>query len=418
MESSKQQTKKPRKKPQQKPAAEPKPKKTANKKQSSRPSKSKSGKDVAKASPLNSSFSPNNSSAVFSPNLDMQMSDYSHTSDHSPVSPKLDDLSQFDSSLFEPQQQDHLLIPDMTVEDLPNNLTAIPNGINSDEKLFDIDLKKSRAEKTTIWMPSSSIPASVITSRSSSQSRSLLNSNSMTGIPLLNSGIVSKTSNLNSNKRYPKTTKARKTARTTSISPISGIISPTLLQHNHLTNGTSMNFNDDPMFSSSHEITGIKPHDNGLPPDHLSHTGISMDSVLTSHKSWASVSSATNGTAYSSPLNSQNTLSRISSPPFSRVSLSSSLSPHLSPNPSHSSVFTFDRTSHYPQSSSILSPTLSPVSPSYLNNSSLKHSVFQQRDLDPSGGDDPFLTPVEEQPLLGGPFHQTSDSSLGDLRLR
>lgn len=349
------------------------------------------------------------------------MSDYSHTSDHSPSSPKLDDLSQFESSLFESQQQDHLLIPDMSVEDLSNNLTSIPNGINPDEKLFDIDIKKNRPEKTTIWMPPLPPPlrVSVITARDNSKPNSLLNSNNMASMPLLNAENTSKPSHLNSAKKTAKTTKNKKTARTKVISPIQGIISPTLLTHNHLTNGTSMNLLDDPMFSSPQEIlnTDIKSHGNGLPQDHLTHAGMTMDSVLTSsHKPWSVVSSNTNGTgSYTSPLNSQNSncLSRMSSPPFSRVSLSS-LSPHLSPNSTHSSVFTFDRTSHY-QQSSILSPTLSPVSP---YNTSLKHSVFQQRDLDPSGRDDPFLTPVEEQPLLGPPFHQTTDSSLGDLRLR
>lgn len=346
------------------------------------------------------------------------MSDYSHTSDRSPDSPKLGDLSQFESSLFEPQQQDHLLIPDMA--ELPNNLTSMTNGINADEKLFEIDLKKTRPEKTAIWMPtSSSIPASVITARENSKSNSLLNSNHM-NMQLLNSENPSKPSPLNSSKKAPKTTKSKKSVKRVTISPIHGIISPTLLQSNHLSNGSSMTFNDDPMFSSPQEILSgeMKPHGNGLPSDHLTHSGIAMDSVLSSpHKSWSSVSNTTNGnTAYTSPLNSQNSLSRLSSPPFSRVSLSS-LSPHLSPNSSHSSVFTFDRPSHY-QQTSILSPTLSPVSPSYLNNTSLKHSVFQQRDLDPSRSDDPFLTPVEEQPLLGVPFHQSSDSSLGDLRLR
>lgn len=433
-ESSKQQTKKPRKRPQPKTtAAETKTtnkqaKKSANRKPSSRPSKSRSAKDLAKSSPLNSTFSPNSTTTpVFSPSLDMQMSsDYSHTSEQSPESPKLEDLSQFDSSLFEPQQQDHLLLPGMCDEDLSNNLSSLSNGVSAEEKLFHIDMKKNSSEKTSIWLPSS-VPASVITPTENHKSDSLLNSNHLVA-PVEDVVNKSKISVLNSHKKTNKVTRTKKVTKTKPLTSVErGILSPTLLQHNTLSNGCKgmsnhMTLNDDPMFSSPQEILGgsdIKSHGNGLPSEQLTHSGMTMESVLSSpQKSWHSAVTSTNGNTYTSPLNSQNSLSRVASSPFSQTSLSS-LSPHLSPHSSHSSVFTFDRTCtpHY-QQSNILSPTLSPVSPSYLQNNSVKHSVYQQRDLDPSRSDDPFLTPVEDQLLLGSHFHQNSDSSLGDLRLR
>jgi hypothetical protein len=353
----------------------------------------------------------------------MQMSsDYSHTSEQSPTSPKLEDLSQFESSLFEPQQQDHLLLPEMCDEDISDNLSSLPNGVSPEEKLFQIDMKKNSSEKTSIWLPSS-VPASVITPTENSKNGSLLNTNHLV-IPVSDANEKSKTSLLNSRKRA-KVSKTKKAARTKPLNSVQGILSPTLLPPNSLSNGCKgisnhMTLNDDPMFSSPQEILGgndIKSHGNGLPSEQLAHSGMTIESVLSSpQKSWSSVVNSTNGNTYTSPLNSQNSLSRIASSPFSQTSLSS-LSPHFSPHSSHSSVFTFDRTPHY-QQSNILSPTLSPVSPSYLHNNSVKHSVYQQRDLDPSRSDDPFLTPVEDQLLLGSHFHQNSDSSLGDLRLR
>ena len=188
---------------------------------------------------------------------------------------------------------------------------------------------------------------------------------------------------------------------------------------NHLT------LNQDPMFSPPQGALPNNSNSN-LNSEHLhslaGRASVNMEGILSpTQRSWAGITS-TAPCSYTSPLNSQAS-SRMTSPPFSPTSVS----PHIvSPlRPSLGSVFTFDRP---PVSqllnSSVTSPRLSPPSP-YIQAAPVKQSLTfsrQQEELDhrQNNDNDPFLVPLidKEQSVFGHHFHQNSDPSLGDLRLR
>lgn len=365
---------------------------------------------------LDSSFSPDNSSDMLSPDISLSLSsDYSHGSASSPMSPALDDYQQYESSLFGAQQRDEMLLGDLEhAETLGSDFPIVSNGGTS--------LYPPKGKGSVVGH---SVPASVIT-----HTPGLINSSVILGSiqrdnPLVDSR--TKSSPLNSKGKAnkgskPRDTKKLQNASGASLHSVASILSPNI-HRNNVKEGNSkikeLTLNKDPMFSPPHGLGNeLKTHSNGVNSDHLHSPPMTMDTILSpTQRSWSAIVTNTSPAvaSFTSPLNSSQTgLSRLVSPPFSPPSMS----PHISPHTTLGSVFTFDRTSQF-QQSQITSPTLSPASPSFLQGQ-IKHAgPPYQRHNDLDNTDDPFLFPVDrDQSLFGGPFNQNHDSSLGDIRLR
>ncbi|XP_032222147.2 INO80 complex subunit D-B isoform X2 [Nematostella vectensis] len=406
---------------QAKPQRKPLPKTQANK-ASSKPTKvtrkptSRSNKGKIKnllepsanVSPMSDSFSQSDTSAVFSPSI--MASDFSQASETSPVPNHMEeDLQQFQSSLFENQQQDSLLLNDIDENNLScQGLPPSTNGV-SQEGLFQ-DIVNKKSVNISKWEHISSVPVSVVTSTEiPARTNPPLNSEQ---IVLSKNALKGKSSPLNSKAKSSSKVKGKRNSKPKITHPNQGeILGLASNLDSELKDVKSRwTLSEDPMFSTSHSMLStseLKTHGNGLSGP-LSH---SIESVLSPpQRSWPGIAISSTSNSYTSPLNSHTSQSRLTSPPFSPPTI-----------PQHtSSVFTFDRPVPY-QQTSMLSPTLSPASPSFLHSTSLKQSIsYSQRDdLDSNRVHDPFLTPVDhEQPLLGTHFHQNSDTSLGDLRLR
>lgn len=424
--------KKPRRKPQPKAPLPQKVPKPPKKPASRKPAAPRSNKARATKTPNNSirpvgldnSFSPDNSSDMLSPDIGLSLSsDYSHGSASSPMSPALDDFQQYNSSMFESEQRDEMILSGLEHEEsdhdiLGDNFQAVPNGSSSIKGLYP-DKGKSRGVGP-------SVPASVIT-----RTPGLLNSSAFLGGSKAGSGLAdsrTKSSPLNSKSKANKGSKPRDTkklanASDTSSHLVTSILSPSIHHNNIKQESTKLKelaLNKDPMFSPPHGLGGndLKAHTNGVNSDHLHSPPMTMDAILSpTQRSWSAIVSNPSpaSSSFTSPLNSTQTgLSRLVSPPFSPPSMS----PHISPHTTLGSVFTFDRPTHF-QQSHITSPTLSPASPSFLQGQMKSTGPPYQRHTDLDHSDDPFLFPVDrDQPLFGGPFNQNHDTSLGDLRLR
>lgn len=357
---------------------------------------------------LESAFSPENSSGMLSPDINLSLSsDYSHGSASSPMSPALDDYQEYGSPLFGAEQRDQMLLGDLEHEESLQR--DFPIASNSSSSLKGLYPTKNQH----------SVPASVIT-----HTPGLINSGVI--LDAIQGNSSSSKSPLNS-KSVAKASKVRdaKELQDASCSPlhsVTGILSA----HTHRNDlkdeknkMKELTLNKDPMFSPPHALGNeMKSQSNGVSSAHLHSPPMTMDAILSpTQRPWSAIAANTSpaSSSFTSPLNSTQTgLSRLVSPPFSPPSMS----PHISPNTTLGSVFTFDRTSHLQQSSHITSPTLNPASPSFLQ-SQVKHSgpAYQGHGaLD--NPEDPFLFPVDREHLFAGPFTQNHDSSLGDLRLR
>lgn len=418
--TSKPPAKKPRRKPQPKVPLLQKvtkqPRKPANRKpavpRSNKTKVTKTANNSLRPVGLDNSFSPDNSSNMLSPDISLSLSsDYSHGSASSPMSPVLDDYQPYESSLFGAEQRDEMLLGDLEHdESLDSDFPIVSSDSSSLKGLYP-----SKGQH--------SVPASVIT-----HTPGLINSGVILGAtqgdtPLSDSR--TKSSPLNSNGKANKGSNLRDTKKLQNADLASlhtSILSPDIHRNNVKEAKNKIKelaLNEDPMFSPPHGLgSELKSHTNGVSSDHLHSPPMTMDAILSpTQRSWSAIVTNTSPAAtFTSPLNSSQTgLSRLVSPPFSPPSMS----PHISPHTTLGSVFTFDRTSHFQQTSHMTSPTLSPASPSFLQ-AQVKHvGPPYQRHGDIDNSDDPFLFPVDrDQPLFGGPFSQNHDSSLGDLRLR
>ena len=359
---------------------------------------------------LDNSFSPDNSSDMLSPDISLSLSsDYGSAS--SPMSPAIDDYQQYkyESSLFGAQQRDEMLLGNLEHdESLDSDFPIVSN--DSSKGLYPTKGQHS-------------VPASVIT-----HTPALINSGVMLGAiqgDAPSSDSRTKSSPLNSKSKGNKGSKSRDTKKLQDADLASlhtSILSPVIHRNNVKEANNKIKelaLNKDPMFSPPHGLgSELKSHTNGVSSDHLHSPPMTMDAILSpTQRSWSAIVTNTSPAAtFTSPLNSSQTgLSRLVSPPFSPTSMS----PHISPHNTLGSVFTFDRASHFQQTSHMTSPTLSPASPSFLQ-AQVKHvGPPYQRHGDLDNSDDPFLFPVDrDQPLFGGAFNQNHDSSLGDLRLR
>lgn len=409
-------TKKPRRKPQAKAPLFQKVAKQArrptNRKsvvpRSSKNKVSKAANNSLRPVSLDSTFSPENSSGMLSPDINLSLSsDYSHGSASSPMSPALDDYQEYGSPLFGTEQRDQMLLGDLEHEESLQR--DFPIAASSSSSLKGLYPTKSQH----------SVPASVIT-----HTPGLINSGVI--LDSIQGNTSTSKSPLNS-KSTAKASKVRdaKELQDTSCSPLHSVTS-ILSPHTHRSDLKDeknkikeLTLNKDPMFSPPHGLgSEMKSQSNGVSSAHLHSPPMAMDAILSpTQRPWSAIVANTSpaSSSFTSPLNSTQTgLSRLVSPPFSPPSMS----PHISPNTALGSVFTFDRTSHLQQTSHITSPTLSPASPSFLQ-SQVKHSgpAYQGHSaLD--NPEDPFLFPVDREHLFGGPFNQNHDSSLGDLRLR
>ncbi|XP_078376847.1 uncharacterized protein LOC144660154 isoform X3 [Oculina patagonica] len=425
--------KKPRRKPQPKAPLPQKAPKVPKKPASRKPAAPRSNKARVTKTPNNSlrpvgldnSFSPDNSSDMLSPDISLSLSsDYSHGSAPSPMSPALDDFQQYDSSMFESEQRDEMLLSGLEHEGsehgiLSDNFPVVSNGSSSIKGLYPGKSKNCGVGH--------SVPASVIT-----HTPGLLNSGAFLGATQSGKGLGdsrTKASPLNSKSKTNKGSKPRDTkklpnASNASSHSMASILSPSIHPNNIKQENNKIKelaLNKDPMFSPPHGLLGsndLKSHSNGVNSDHLHSPPMTMDAILSpTQRSWSAIVSNPSpaSSSFTSPLNStQSGLSRLVSPPFSPPSMS----PHISPHTTLGSVFTFDRPTHF-QQSHITSPTLSPASPSFLQGQIKSTGPPYQRHNDLDHSDDPFLFPVDrDQSLFGGPFNQNHDASLGDLRLR
>lgn len=375
---------------------------------------------------LDNSFSPDNSSNMLSPDISLSLSsDYSHGSASSPMSPTLNDFQQYDSSMFESEQRDEILLGSLEHEEsehdiLNDNFSVVSNGSTSIKGLYPGKDKSCGAGH--------SVPASVIT-----HTPGLLNSPTFLSANQGGTGLAdsrTKSSPLNSKSKTNKGSKPRETKKLVNASnaashSVESIISPNIHHNNMKMENNKIKelaLNKDPMFSPPHGLLGsndLKSHSNGVASDHLHSPPMTMDAILSpTQRSWSAIVSSNTSPAsssFTSPLNSTQTgLSRLVSPPFSPPSMS----PHISPHTTLGSVFTFDRPTHF-QQSHITSPTLSPASPSFLQGQAKQVGPPYQRHNELDNTEDPFLFPVDrDQSLFGGPFNQNHDTSLGDLRLR
>lgn len=411
--------KKPRRKPQPKAPLFQKVVKQARKPANRKPALPRSNKTKVTKTPnnclrpvgLDNSFSPENSSDMLSPDISLSLSsDYSHGSASPPMSPALDDYQEYESPLFGAQPRDEMLLGDLEHEEsLDSDFPIVSNGSSSLKGLYPTKSQHS-------------VPASVIT-----HTPGLINSGVILGAMQSDSPSSesrTKASPLNSKSKAnkgskPKDTKKLQDTDQASLHTVANILSPHI-HRNNIKEEKELTLNKDPMFSPPHGLgSEMKSHSNGVSSDHLHSPPMTMDAILSpTQRSWSAVVTNTSPAAssFTSPLNSTQTgLSRLVSPPFSPPSMS----PHISPHTTLGSVFTFDRTPHFQQSSHVTSPTLSPASPSFLQGP-IKHTgPAYQRHGDLDSSDDPFLFPVDrDQSLFGGPFNQNHDSSLGDLRLR
>ena len=363
---------------------------------------------------------------MLSPDISLSLSsDYSHGSASSPMSPALNDFQQYDSSMFESEQRDEILLGSLEHEEsehdiLNDNFSVVSNGSTSIKGLYP--------GKDKSCVAGHSVPASVIT-----HTPGLLNSPTFLSANQGGTGLAdsrTKLSPLNSKSRTNKGSKPRETKKLVNASnaashSVESIISPNIHHNNMKMENNKIKelaLNKDPMFSPPHGLLGsndLKSHSNGVTSDHLHSPPMTMDAILSpTQRSWSAIVSSNTSPAsssFTSPLNSTQTgLSRLVSPPFSPPSMS----PHISPHTTLGSVFTFDRPTHF-QQSHITSPTLSPASPSFLQGQAKQAGPPYQRHNELDNTEDPFLFPVDrDQSLFGGPFNQNHDTSLGDLRLR
>lgn len=372
---------------------------------------------------LDNSFSPDNSSDMLSPDISLSLSsDYSHGSGASPMSPALDDFQQYDSSMFESEQQEEMLLSGLDNEErehdiLSGNFPTVSNGNSPIKSLYSAKGKECGVGH--------SVPASVIT-----HTPGLLNSSGFLGTGqddscLSESG--TKSSPLNSRSKPNKVSNVRDSKKlvhaSTASHPCPDIISPIIHQNSIKKENNKIKelaLNKDPMFSPPHGLLGsndLKSHSNGVNSDHLHSPPMTMDNILSpTQRSWSAIVSNTSpaSSSFTSPLNSTQTgLTRLVSPPFSPPSVS----PHISPHTSLGSVFTFDRPTHF-QQSHMTSPTLSPASPSFLQGQLKQTGARFPRHNEIDHSDDPFLFDDRDQTLFGGTFNQNHDTTLGDLRLR
>lgn len=423
--------KKPRRKPQPKaslPQKVPKPpKKPANRKPAApRSNKSRVTKvpnNAIRPVGLDNSFSPDNSSGILSPDISLSLSsDYSHGSASSPMSPALDDFQRYDSSMFESEQREEMLLGGLDHEEsehdiLSGNFPAVSNGNSPIKTLYSAKVKECGVGH--------SVPASVIT-----HTPGLLNSSAFLGTPQGDTCLsesATKASPLNSRSKANKSSKQRDTKKSLNASnashSVASIISPIIHQNNMKRKNNKIKelaLNKDPMFSPPHGLLGsndMKSHSNGVNSDHLHSPPMTMDNILSpTQRSWSAIVSNTSpaSSSFTSPLNSTQTgLTRLVSPPFSPPSIS----PHISPHTTLGNVFTFERPTHF-QQSHMTSPTLSPASPSFLQGQIKQTGAPFQRHNEIDHSDDPFLFVDRDQPLFGGTFNQNHDTTLGDLRLR
>lgn len=428
---TKQQPKKPRRKPQ--PRATPgtkvarPPKKPSSRKPTPRTSKSKIGKildtSVTSASGIDDSFSRDNSTDFLSPNMALPLSsDYSQNSDPPPMSPNLADFEQFGTPLFGAHTRDGLLLSSVPGGDnghniLSGELPPTTNGTSPEEQMFhDVDSRASPVVQVPQWSSASTLPASVITSTPRVV---------VSGTPLnsarrgTKTDLKSKSSPLNSRNKGSKPSKPKDSKRSQNQDKQGTCTMANMLSNSQFISADlygreksvkHLALNSDPMFSPPHGLLSggeLKSHSNGERVHSPSHVGLDIGGMLSpTQKAWSTVASGTQPTAYTSPLNSQTNISRLTSPPFSPPSIS----PHISPHASLGSLFTFDRT--HLQQTHLTSPTSGPGSPPFMQSGHLKqpfHHRHNELDHQESDGD-PFLLSVErEQPIF---------NNLGDLRLR
>lgn len=451
----KQPAKKPRRKVQPKLTANHRPSKSTKKLQRKHPPKSNRTVKVAKLIGFSDSSILDDS---FSADSLAMSSEYSHTTEMSPGSPQLEDLQHFDTPLFDSQQQDNLMLrPTTEVEEngpsdiLSDNIAIRRNGMNADDTLFQDSPKTTNI---TSWPLIESVQTSVITTPKISKQVSEMGPPMLLSNHLLSGTdreMKERSSPLNRASRIPKPkpmkpreTKPRelKTRELKSREPkkglskvfrpsysIESIIASSLNQNNMDVTGrsspTHLTLSEDPMFSPPQSVLSSTPNSN-LNSEHLhspSRVSVnSIDNILSpTRRPWPGIAT-TSSESFSSPLNSHAS-SRITSPPFSPTSVSPHIvSPH---RPSQGSVFNFDRPpSSQLLHSSITSPRLSPLSP-FLQTSQVKQSLTFSRppeelDQRQSNENDLFLDSLieKEQSMFGHHFHQSSDPSLGDLRLR
>ena len=441
--SNKQLVKKPRRKPQPKAALPLKAAKSTKRPASKKPplmrtNKAKVAKTVNNSlrptGGLSDSFSPENPSDVLSPGISMSLSsDYSHSSDPSPVSPSLGDFQHYDPPMFDSQRREEMLFTAIDREESRHDILSTDFELASSETTPGKSLY--RMEGKVVVDDDNiehSVPTSVITHTPGMFSFGLAGSNGQRSPAKPDAR--TKSSPLNSRSKNAKASKPKDTRNQQNLGSmpthhsVANILSTSIHADSVKKDKSTvkeLTLIRDPMFSPPHGLlsgSDLKSHSNGVNSEHLhspSQVGLSMDSLLSpAQRPWPAIVSNTSpaSASYTSPLNSTQTgISRLVSPPFSPTSLS----PHISPHVSIGNVFTFDRSSHF-QQSHLTSPGLSP---SFLQGQAKQSLPPYQRhgELDHNGGhdNDPFLFPVDrEQSLFGTPFTQSHDTSLGDLRLR
>ena len=225
---------------------------------------------------LDNSFSPDNSSDMLSPDISLSLSsDYSHGSASSPMSPALNDFQQYDSSMFESEQRDEILLGSLEHEEsehdiLNDNFSVVSNGSTSIKGLYPGKDKSCGAGH--------SVPASVIT-----HTPGLLNSPTFLSANQGGTGLAdsrTKASPLNSKSKTNKSSKPRETKKLVNASnaashSVESIISPNIHHNNMKMENNKIKelaFNKDPMFSPPHGLLGsndLKSHSNGVTSDHL-----------------------------------------------------------------------------------------------------------------------------------------------------
>ena len=417
------QPKKPRRKPHPRAtvgAKIPRPvKKPASRKSTPRPKlKANKGSDTLLTGQMNHSYSSDNSTDILSTNVAMPLSsDYSHDADPSPLSSDLTDFENFNSALFEHQPQDTLLLSNASDGDsgdniLPEDLPPTTNGASPEQTLFHgMEKGASPIVPMSQWST-----ASVVGSAASVHGSGTLLNSSHVRIKTEPKEEISSV-----NRKQPP--KPRDTRKSQGKSKKPGNSLGNMLQGSRFINSemfvkdnNSSLIMDDPMFSPPQGLSGssdLKPQSNGEHACTPPHVGMDMGAMLSQpQRVWSSVPGGTPPAGFTSPLNSQATISRLTSPPFSPPSIS----PHISPHPSLGSLFTFDKTQL--QQAHLGTPTspLQFMQPTLKQPFHHRHNDTEQQESDVV---DPFLPSVErEQIMFGSHFAPNSDGNLGDLRLR